>query len=115
MDTSEKIAHNLSRLSAEERRAIQLAMQKISRMTRQNRRTMTRAIMGIVEASARTAGRRASDRKTEPRRRVTIGARVKREFAERCQAAAEASGRSMYRFLHDALARECEAVEGGNL
>ena len=116
MQNVEKIEGYLHLLSPKQRAAVLSAALSVHDLPIRQQRRIGRALLGIVEATARTERRRASDRETEPRRRVTIGARVKREFAARCQAAAEASGRSMYRFLHDALERECLAVEkGGDL
>ena len=68
-------------------------------------------IVGIVIARSRTLRRQESDRATDTGRRVLVGARVPREFGTRCRTCAEASKKSLYRFVFDALVRECEKVE----
>ena len=61
----------------------------------------------LVHAGAAEGRVRESNRKTEKSRRVTVGARVRRCDAERYRHAAAMSGRSVYRFVVDALEREC--------
>ena len=66
----------------------------------------------LVHAGAAEGRVRESNRKTEKSRRVTVGARVRRCDAERYRHAAAMSGRSVYRFVVDAL--EAEVLKGEN-
>lgn len=69
------------------------------------------SIVGIVMARSRTLRRQESDRATDAGRRILVGARVPRAFHARCKNCAEATGKSLYRFVFDALMRECVKVE----
>lgn len=59
---------------------------------------------------ARRNAKRTSDRRTDNQRRTLVGARVRREEARRYQQAAKATGRTLYRFVCDALAAEAQRV-----
>lgn len=50
--------------------------------------------------------RRLRHQQRDVERRVLIGARLRREEADRYRAAARRSGRTLYRFVVDALERE---------
>lgn len=82
-------------------------------------RTMKDAAMGdfdsVVDGLTRYAvaryqhsGKAARDAAADARKRVLVGARLPRETAERVKAAARESGRSVYRFVADAVERELE-------
>lgn len=62
-------------------------------------------------ARARTEARRTSDRKTDADRRRTVGARLPVALADHYKALAKRSGRSLYEFTCDALAREASRTE----
>ena len=89
-------------LSADEKAAVKRAL---------NAAADPSSIVGIVLARARTLRRKESDRVSDAGRRVLVGARVPRAFHARCKKCADAAGKSLYRFVFDALMRECEKVE----
>lgn len=62
-------------------------------------------------ARVRTEARRTSDRKTDADRRRTVGARVPVALADYYKVLAKRSGRSLYEFTCDALAREAARTE----
>lgn len=73
------------------------------------------AASNIILAHARTEDRRESDRRTDGRRRVLVGARVPRAAADRYRAAAQAEGLSLYAWVVAALeaaAAQDEEEEG---
>lgn len=92
------ISEGWGMLSALERRAFCQAMRHLDR----------EHILGVLYARGRAEGKRVSDRRTDGRRRVLVGARVRRELAERVKAAAEKRGISVYRFVVDILEAACE-------
>lgn len=65
---------------------------------------------GVARYRASFKARRDALRDRE--KRVLIGARLDRETAGRVREAAEASGRSLYRFVADALQEEVERTTG---
>ena len=73
---------------------------------------MFELIVAIAAARGRGAQRRTSDRRTDARRRTLVGARLPREQAERCRAAADKLGVSLYRFALEALEAGCQRAEG---
>lgn len=56
-------------------------------------------LMNVLTAARRHDQRRESDRATDTARRLTIGARLPREVAERYRAAARAAGLSLYSWV----------------
>lgn len=66
-------------------------------------------VCACVLAGGRSLSKRQSDAKTDPPRRVLVGARVKRKFGEQCKAAAQARGISLYAWVCEALERALEA------
>lgn len=89
-------------LSADEKKAVERALRVAVDPS---------SIIGIVLARSRTLRRQDSDRVCDAARRVLVGARVPRTFHARCKTCAEASKKSLYRFVFDALMRECAEVE----
>ena len=113
MDNVHRLKRDMDRISAAERAAILSALRQSTRIRRAaTRGRMMDCLREIARASARTAGRRASDRRTDRDRRVLVGARVPREMAERCRAAARERGISLYRFVIMALERALAAPPG---
>ena len=103
MKKGQKLAILVKNLPVDERKAVKAAIGRIV-----GRRTIPEAralecITMTVAARARTEARRKSDRETDNRRRVLVGARVPRETAERCKAAAEAEGLSLYAWVTTAI------------
>ena len=97
----------MEKLSGQEREALRNALREAQTITGTARRNrMTDALLNMVEATARATGKRQSDRMTDSARRMLVGARIPRQMAEDCRQAAQASGRSLYRFVLDALAHE---------
>lgn len=66
----------------------------------------------VAAAVARSKKRRLSDRTTDVVRRQTVGARLRRDTARRYAVAAAESGRSLNRFVVDALRAEYERTTG---
>ena len=105
-----RIPRNVKRISLRERQALVALIQKVNdSQAKTVRDAVLSGVREVVAASARTAGKNASERD----RRETIGARVNQETAARCRCAAELSGRTCYRFVLDALEAECLRVERG--
>lgn len=61
------------------------------------------AITQTVIAAGRVAKKRTQDAANDHRRRVLVGARVPREFAERCRQDAQAQNMSLYAWVKLAL------------
>ena len=108
-----RFERDVPRLSAQERQAIRELLQRAEAISnKRDRDAMTVRISLLANACARTNTRRDSDRRTDFDRRTLVGARVKRDQAERYREAAQASGRSLYRFVADALEAEANRVNG---
>ena len=102
-----RFERDLLRLSAQERRAIDALMRQTAGLRKKtDRAAMTKKVAYMANACARTNARRTSDRNTDHDRRTLVGARIKREQAERYKRIAQATGRSLYRFVADALEAE---------
>lgn len=103
MKKARKTVEIIKKLPADERRAVKAALARIV-----GRRTIPEAraiecVTSVAAARARTEARRKSDRETDRGRRLTIGARVPREQAERYKAAAADEGISLYAWVVTAL------------
>lgn len=112
----QRIAAALDKLPAEERRAARRALLRLGGAGLAGRGTVPRvraveAAGDIIRAAARGHGKRASDRETDRRRRVLVGARVPRERATRYQEAAAVQGLSLYAWVMAALERAAQDVE----
>ncbi len=94
MTRSERFNDTLRLLFEDERRAVFHAMHTA---------VCEEDVEDIVLAMERTRCRRASDRATDARRRVLIGARVPRALAEQVREAARGKGVSVYRFIVDII------------
>lgn len=111
-----RIAEALDRLPAEERRAAKRALLRLGGDGLAGRGTVPRvraveAAGDIIRAAARGHGKRASDKETDRRRRVLVGARVPRERATRYQEAAAVQGLSLYAWVMAALERAAQDAE----
>ena len=62
----------------------------------------------LAEARRRTLRRRLVDAQSDHARRTLVGARVPREFYEKCCQIASERGISLYRFTIDALTAACD-------
>ena len=60
-------------------------------------------ISNIVIERGKAVRKKASDKRTDRVRRTLVGARVPRELAQRCQAAAEEEGVSLYAWVSGVL------------
>ena len=113
MDEFVKFRRDVEKLTADERKAVAGLMRGVAAITQPKTRVrLVRAVADVAAAGARATGRRRSDRKTDTARRVTVGARLRRETAQLYRDAAEASGRTLYRFVVDALCSEYEKTTG---
>ena len=98
-------------MSAEERQAMRAALNgAMTLASRADQRRMLKLVENIGAARGRAVQRRASDRRCRGSRRL-VGARVPTVDAERCKACAALLGVSEYRFVVEALNRECARVE----
>lgn len=99
-------------MGADERAAMKAALEGARSLKPQEVERMFELIVAIAAARGRGAQRRTSDRRTDARRRTLVGARLPREQAERCRAAADKLGVSLYRFALEALEAGCQRAEG---
>ena len=114
MQKHDQLAKDFHRLSATERRAVLDFSDRIKhtkRLDTRQTRVVVDGIAEIVRAIVRTKSKRESDAAADKERRITIGARVPREDAQRYRDAATETGRSMYRFAVDAFEREYSACK----
>ncbi len=65
----------------------------------------------VVVSGGRALSKRSSDARTDRARRVLVGARVPRAFADRCKAAADRERVSLYRWVVSALTEALHASE----
>lgn len=86
----------LAGLSAEERRSALLAVKVYGE-------TAVDILVPVLNAGKRTRMRRRSDKQTDGRRRVLVGARVPRVFAQACRKEANKRGVSLYAWVVMAL------------
>lgn len=101
-----RILQAIDQLPAEERRAAKRGLLRLSRG--RGNISASRAIGAIgdvITAAARGHGKRASNKETDRRRRVLVGARVPRERAAKYQEAAAVQGLSLYAWVVAALDR----------
>jgi hypothetical protein len=100
---SRKMAHfraGFDAMSKGEREAMQIA---INKAWNGNRDDILERIIEIAVERDRANRKRASDRETDRRRRVLVGAHVPRKLAQRARDTARARGISMYRLMVDML------------
>lgn len=100
----------LEAMSAEEREAVAVALEGALRPAGKDWMGL---VTNIVAARGRAMARRDSDKRTDAKRRVLVGAHVPRGLAERVRAAAAAKGVSQYRFLVDGIERMCDDEKAG--
>lgn len=108
VDSLAKFRRNVEKMNDSQRKAVERLFRAIA--SDKPKGAVQNAAVDVVEVYTRTARKRASDAATDPIRRVTISARVRREDAERYRQAARSSGRSVYRLVIDALDAECKKV-----
>ena len=109
-----RLSRDNLRLSAQERQAIKELLQQASKLkAKADQERITKSVLSVASACARTNARRTSDRNTDHDRRTLVGARVKREDAERYRRIAQDTGRSLYRFVVDALEEEARRSSSG--
>jgi len=94
MTRSDRFDAALHLLSENEKRAVLHAMHTA---------VCEEDVEDLVLAMERTRRKRASDRATDSRRRVLVGARVPRALAERVKDAARNKDVSVYRFIVDII------------
>ena len=99
-------------MNAQERAAMEAAYWAALHIQKgSERRKMMDRITDIGAARGRAEQCRESNARTDARRRKLVGARVPKEFAQRCKRCADAKGISLYRFVCNALERECGETE----
>lgn len=109
MENIAKFTRNVQNMTKSEREAAVALFREIQ--VPGAKRSLQEAAVNLVDTFLRDKRKRHSNRRTDAERRVTVGARVRRTDAERYRNAAQASGRSVYRFAVDALDAECERAE----
>lgn len=67
-----------------------------------------KALKELSKARRRAVKRAASDKVTDRKRRILVGARIGREQAERYRKDAEQRGMSLYRYVVTALEQMCD-------
>ena len=99
-------------MNADERAALHNALAAAVALENPIERSdMVDYITDIGAAKGRTLARRESDARTDFKRRSLVGARVARDQVERCQRCAQLEGKSLYRFVIEALEASCLEVE----
>lgn len=101
---SEKMAPYVRKLPCDERKAITSAAVAFS-VPQIPRRTALRKLERIVYSIHRTEERRSSDKRTDARRRRTVGTKVPVETWERYRELAAARGMTLNRWVTLALQR----------
>ncbi len=94
MVSVERFKEAFDQLSADEKRAVQQAATTSLRPS---------DVFDVVMAIDRTRARRSSDRATDAKRRVLVGARVPRELGDKVKLAAQEKDVSVYRFVLDTI------------
>lgn len=103
MTKNERVAAALDHVSARERAEIVRAIDRIKPDRELDEYLALSVVADVILARERTRRKRQSDRRTDRARRVLVGARVPRAFAERCQQAAFDRGVSLYAWVVWAL------------
>ena len=99
-------------MSPQEQEALRNALKSIRLLPPSCQEIMLDRITEIAQARGRAERKRKSDRATDFRRRILVGARVPRALKEQCRAQAQARGISLYRFVLDALEQACHNGKG---
>lgn len=94
-------------MPAAERRAVTAILSSSANADPHTKAAIESSVAQLLRSRAAHLVRNRSDRN----RRVLVGARLSRPAAEMCRKAAEASGRSLYRFVVDALQAEVGRVD----
>lgn len=112
MEKIERFKRGIAAMSADEREALHNALAAAVALENPvERSNLVDYITDIGAAKGRTLARRDSDGRTDFRRRSLVGARIARSQVERCQQCAQAEGKSLYRFVVDALEAACVRTE----
>ena len=102
----------IQRMCADEQRAFVAALDAACGLKSvRDRELVLMHLERVAAARGRVDQRRVSDARTDTARRVTVGARIRREDAERCTECAARDGMSLYRFVWTALMDACERSE----
>jgi len=80
----------------------------IERVHRHDLDGIRRAVTDLAVTRHRQRAKARRDAETDVRARILVGARLPREKAEEVRQAAQGTGRSVYRFVADAIERELE-------
>lgn len=103
---------NLDKLPADVKRSVLMATLGVAALpTQKEREAGEWAITVITAGIRRTTKRQTSDKVSDRRRRILIGARLPRSVAARYASCARLSGRSLYSLVKEAVLKECELIE----
>lgn len=100
------LERDLMRLSTAQRCIIERMMGTIQTLDGQPKQDLTEAVALLSKATARDRYKRDHDKTHDFERRTLVGARIKRADADYYRRIAQATGRSLYRFVSDALREE---------
>lgn len=95
-------------LTAPEREALLRELDRITYWRLGEAERLTRILYAFAKAARRGERKRELNAASDGRRRILVGARVPREFYERCRQEADAWGLSLYAWVVRALERALE-------
>jgi hypothetical protein len=108
MTKTERVSAALEHVSERERAEIIRAVNRINQGRNIDEYLALSVVADVILARERTRRKRQSDRRTDKARRVLVGARVPRAFAERCKQEAFIRGVSLYAWVVWALEKALE-------
>lgn len=109
----EKTNHRLSCLPPDERASIDHLCKEIALKTdSEQSRALISEVSAVVQAVSRRHMKAMNTRRSDLNARLTVSARLPVSDAIRHKKAAVTSGRSLYRYVADALEREYNATMG---
>jgi hypothetical protein len=108
----ERFRLGAAEMTPEERHMIRIALERAERLRNHAEQVlMVSTISDICAARGRAVQRKKSDARTDPARRVLVGARLPLEEAARVQQCASMEGKSLYRYTRQALEKACAETE----
>lgn len=108
-DTAQQILEALKQYPPKEQERIRKAILSMREKRPLHHLDALQVAAECISAGSRAMAKKQSDKDTDSLRRVLVGARVKREFGEKCKKAAQSRGLSLYAWVCEALERALEA------
>lgn len=109
LDLARQIMDALQRYPPQEQERIRKAILSLRGKQKLKTWDLLQLAAECISAGSRAMAKKQSDKDTDGLRRVLVGARVKREFGEKCKRAAQSRGLSLYAWVCEALERALEA------